>query len=758
MKKILLILFAIFLLVGINTFAQTGQDWKWMHQTPQGNVLRYVKMWDANNWYAVGYAGTFMKTTNAGTYWSFTHKAGGSNLGYTGQSTNMYNAHFFNQSTGVVVGVASVNGGIARTTDGGATWDTAYSNTATAGIFYQVQFLNNNVGYAVGTVTPKIWKTTNGGINWTGIASAPTTTVYDIYAFDTLNLIISTTLGNVQNSTDGGATWSAVISTGSTTVGNKIHFINNNTGYLAGATGKFSFTIDGGTTWSTKPVMIGTTTNTSAYYDISVITSPVLKVFLTGDANAIYKTQDNGTTWDTIGFLATDGSQPWTSTYYASSLSATGDTIITAGNFGLINRRLNASNRQVFTTVKKATTTYEVWVQNSSPTGIIIAVGGRSSAAGPADQVLRSTNGGQTWTVAAFPSTTYGFMNSISMINDNTGFTCGQYTSVFKTTNSGASWDSVPTPFTSSGITKVLSKIQFVDANTGWCFSRYNMIGDSTIIKTTNGGATWFRQTLGNGLTSLDAAIYTADFVNANTGWIVNAGNKRPYHTTDGGNTWTKDSIVDVFNGTMNGIDMVNETTGYIVGTLGRIYKTTNGGLLWDTLSKPGWNGPSWYGVKFLNSNIGAITGSNGMTLFTSNGGINWNLQNTSGSTMQNVYLVPGAAYTCGTTGSIWKNNTLPTVIESHLLEIPRHYKLEQNYPNPFNPTTNVQFSIPNAQFVTLKVFNILGKEVSTLVNEKLSEGIYSVNWNAAEYPSGVYFYKLITDGYSETKRMLLLK
>ncbi len=88
----------------------------------------------------------------------------------------------------------------------------------------------------------------------------------------------------------------------------------------------------------------------------------------------------------------------------------------------------------------------------------------------------------------------------------------------------------------------------------------------------------------------------------------------------------------------------------------------------------------------------------------------------------------------------------------------PDSFSLNQNYPNPFNPTTNIKFSMRNAQFATLKVYDILGKEVATLVNEKLSEGTYSVNWDAAEYPSGVYFYKLITDGYSETKRMLLLK
>jgi PKD repeat protein len=107
-------------------------------------------------------------------------------------------------------------------------------------------------------------------------------------------------------------------------------------------------------------------------------------------------------------------------------------------------------------------------------------------------------------------------------------------------------------------------------------------------------------------------------------------------------------------------------------------------------------------------------------------------------------------------TSYVFVNN--PTVISGNENTNPNEFKLEQNYPNPFNPTTNIKFSMSNLQFVTLKVYDMLGKEVTTLVKEKLTPGTYSINWNAAEYPSGVYFYKIITGGYSETKRMLLLK
>ena len=88
----------------------------------------------------------------------------------------------------------------------------------------------------------------------------------------------------------------------------------------------------------------------------------------------------------------------------------------------------------------------------------------------------------------------------------------------------------------------------------------------------------------------------------------------------------------------------------------------------------------------------------------------------------------------------------------------PSIYSLSQNYPNPFNPTTKIKYSIPNSGIVTLKVFNVLGKEVATLVNEEKPAGSYEVEFNGNELPTGIYFYQLKTGNYSETKKMILLK
>ncbi|NWG29452.1 MAG: T9SS type A sorting domain-containing protein [Ignavibacteriaceae bacterium] len=85
-------------------------------------------------------------------------------------------------------------------------------------------------------------------------------------------------------------------------------------------------------------------------------------------------------------------------------------------------------------------------------------------------------------------------------------------------------------------------------------------------------------------------------------------------------------------------------------------------------------------------------------------------------------------------------------------------YKLQQNYPNPFNPTTSISFSIPKNGFVTLKVYDILGKEVAELVNEIKEAGNYSVTFNASELPSGIYFYTLTSGNFTATKKLILLK
>jgi len=90
--------------------------------------------------------------------------------------------------------------------------------------------------------------------------------------------------------------------------------------------------------------------------------------------------------------------------------------------------------------------------------------------------------------------------------------------------------------------------------------------------------------------------------------------------------------------------------------------------------------------------------------------------------------------------------------------EVSPVYSLSQNYPNPFNPATKIKFFIPENTFTSLKIYDVTGKEINTIVNENLSRGEYEYLWNANNLPSGIYFYRLETESYTQTRKMILVK
>lgn len=114
--------------------------------------------------------------------------------------------------------------------------------------------------------------------------------------------------------------------------------------------------------------------------------------------------------------------------------------------------------------------------------------------------------------------------------------------------------------------------------------------------------------------------------------------------------------------------------------------------------------------------------------------------------------------YVCCANGTIYKFLNTLIGVNGNSNEIPEGFSLEQNYPNPFNPTTVIRYTLPINSFVNIKVFDVTGKEVVDLINETRSAGNYSVEWNAENFPSGVYFYKLSAENFSSQKKMVLIK
>lgn len=334
---------------------------------------------------------------------------------------------------------------------------------------------------------------------------------------------------------------------------------------------------------------------------------------------------------------------------------------------------------------------------------------------------MLTTNGGVNWISMSFIPDFFGmgFTRGLSFLNYLTGFFIGGdfypmptpccYDGVIhKTTNAGQNWIQV---FREPGLQ--LEDISIADEN------NIIVLASTGFLETTNGGTNW---NLGTSLFSnirfihaksmsnpFSDTIYVAGHIAGDTGVVAKS--------TNSGETWTK-SFLAPFKSRLRKLYAVDNSMVYAVGDTGLIVSTSNGGANW-TIHNSGTR-KRLNGVAFINKDTGFAAGDSGLVLKT---------------------------YTGGTTG-----------VSNEITDIPDSFMLYQNYPNPFNPSTVIKFSLPKSSYVTLKVFDRLGKEISTLANEKKSIGAYQYVFNAVNIPSGVYFYTLQSDDYTETKKMILLK
>jgi len=382
-------------------------------------------------------------------------------------------------------------------------------------------------------------------------------------------------------------------------------------------------------------------------------------------------------------------------------------------------------------------------------------------------------------------SATSEHLQSVCFVNDLTGWTVGYAGKILKTTNGGTNWISQTSP-TSNPLLSVF----FVSATQGWAVG---LAGD--IIATGNGGTNWILQTTGS-----TSALNSVYFISALTGWAAGEF-MTTLKTTNGGTNWTPllSSSLPIKSVFFN-----NSLVGYIAGN-GFLYKTTNGGLNWSvSVSNTAWfiysvhfpagslstgyavgmgspsppilkstdSGANWSiqpvplgnaltSVFFTNISTGWAAGWSGTIMYTSNGGTNWldQLSNT-GNSLRSIYFSSSTTgWAVGDLGTILKTTSGGiTAIEPINNSIPEKYSLSQNYPNPFNPSTNIQFDIPKTSAVKLVVYDVLGKEISVLVSEELKAGTYNYIWNASALNSGLYFYKLSADKFTDTRKMVLIK
>jgi photosystem II stability/assembly factor-like uncharacterized protein len=373
--------------------------------------------------------------------------------------------------------------------------------------------------------------------------------------------------------------------------------------------------------------------------------------------------------------------------------------------------------------------------------------------------ILKTSNGGDNWSIVY---RSFLAMEKIQFLNTSTGYSVGAY--LFKTTSGGFNWFQVNAPSISPENLYVLNE------DTIWIISSEPLTGG--VFRTTNGGQSWVQQlSAGN---QNPGRIY---MFNARIGFICKVSTLTNLRkTTDGGNTW----ITVLPNEGFFDIKFIDSLTGWKAQDFFK--KTTDGGITWFDQPYPQGNFgvtlfPSIRNFSLLNRDtiwggygVAAYPNLNsrGILLRSTNGGSNWNYQipDTSFQIVRYPYVKflnnkIGWAYGFyngihTTTGG---DTTFYTDVEKIGTEVPSGFVLHQNYPNPFNPKTTIEYEIKQTCEVKLYVYDIRGKEVTYLVNRKLSPGKYKTDFPGVLYSSGVYFYMLAIDGKpADTKKMILIK
>lgn len=359
--------------------------------------------------------------------------------------------------------------------------------------------------------------------------------------------------------------------------------------------------------------------------------------------------------------------------------------------------------------------------------------------------IIATTNGGINWNIQ-FSSPGDRFL-AMDMIDASTGYVTGWNITpgdafVFKTTNGGINWFNL-----NAAIGFDADDIFFVNADTGYLCADFSI----NLYKTTNGGANWFLSN--NGITQHPSKLF---FLNNNTGYC--GADFTLYKTTNAGANW---SLVSSFSESVKSIFFLNENTGWLgFGNNAIIRFTSNGGNNWITQPNAGFGG-TITDIIFFNSQLG-FAGSGSIYVYkTTNGGQQWGYQRDSSG----AECIAFSDSLKGWGGSVGISHTTngggPVTylgINTISTEIPGKFTLYQNYPNPFNPVTKINFDIKKRSFIKLVVYDILGRIVNELVNEALNAGTYEYTFENENLPSGTYFYRLITDNYTETRKMILIK
>jgi hypothetical protein len=398
------------------------------------------------------------------------------------------------------------------------------------------------------------------------------------------------------------------------------------------------------------------------------------------------------------------------------------------------------------------------WVRGSGISGYYITsliASGTNLFAGTSDYdsggVLLSTNNGSSWTLedSGLVGNTGRIANRVQAfaltgvkLVVGPGLFPGTYGGAFCSTNGGTTWNPTLGDYDVHALA-VAGPNMFAG-----CYANYQFNGG--VFTSVDSGLTWNSLGLMNTNINALAIIDTNTFAGAGVWNIAPAGGGGVFLSTDNGASWNPAGLaaiaVNVF--AVSG-------TNLFAGTDGGVFFSTNYGITWTAAN----DGLSRNVSSFAVSGGNLFAANDEGVFLSSNNGTSWvavGLAYTSVTTL----AISGSDLFAGTATGVWRRSIpeMVTSVRAAIAVVPKSFTLAQNYPNPFNPATTITYQLPTESFVHLSLFNVLGQEVRTLVNQREQAGDKSVSIDGSGLASGMYFYELTAGNFTDVKKMVLLK